>query len=394
MAKHELTTGNDVVRLGDVEFTQFVSTVSDPYSFFHYVADRFKFQHVTMHPRDLNKLLHENFGSKIPYRFSSAMYNTFVAANFPVETRYVLQGIGYHWARVLQPKVNHALKFKHFFAQAVKDNTINVLPLMLNYEQDTEGLKKIFGKGAWKKITSMSKTRVMYLSRLLSYSDFHPDLLSVRSGILRLMNGVRTTELLAAKLSPTVKDFTDTYMLLNDTVFMFKQRGLEYNSQWSLNRWKEEHDKIYKKILLEKFSEEPFEESLSCTSHGYTFTLLNNQLDIAKEGSLMGHCVGSYAGRCEKGVYAVFRVEGEERATLGLRMVVDLLENTNIFVRDQCYGKYNSSVSDKLRTVARIISDNYTMYKKDGKWLSSISKPMDFSTVSQKSTSCPTLVMG
>lgn len=350
MAKYELRSEKNKVILGDKEFIKYIPADKNPYNFYWRAKEwGFDMGVYDNHPKVLNKTLCDSFGSKIPYRFSAAVYNTFIKDNFPRETHFAISHLGYHWKKFNSVRVNKALENYHLVEQALRDKTINLLPLMLAYGEDTQQLKKRFGKGLWKKLANTSKSRMKYLAEVI---DENGEWVDVRTGILqevkgRLWDG---SELIAAKLSPTVRQYRETLHVIGDTIRMAKQKWEPYNPEWSLKRWQEEHDRLTKMTLLGKYSDKPFCDAVTYEEDGYTFTLLNNQMAIATEGKTMHHCVGSYAGLAAQGSYAVFRVEGNnERATLGLELAA-LGEKR--FEFNQCYGLCNSRVSDRLRDAA------------------------------------------
>lgn len=355
MAKFELTSGKNLVRLGDREFTQWSQPARDPYSFFWWAEGAGFFEGTysgSCHPKVLNKKLCDNFGSKIPLRFSAAMWNTFVKSNIPQEAMFAFSRLGYKWKQLDPFLVNMAVDHNHLVQQAVQDNTLNLLPLMLRMNKTPQELKGYFGKGLWKTLASTSKTRMLYLSRYISYN---PGWADVRTGILkscRILDAGSSAAVLAAKLAPTIKDFERVQNTVWDTARMAYRLEEEVNPKWSLKRWEEEHERLIKLTNLGKYSDKPFCEVEVFEEDGYTFTLLNNPAAIGTEGQLMGHCVGSYAHLAKSGDYAVFKVEGDkERATLGLR-VSHSLALGSYFNYDQCYGKFNKPVSAGLRDAA------------------------------------------
>jgi hypothetical protein len=144
---------------------------------------------------------------------------------------------------------------------------------------------------------------------------------------------------------------------------MANRQGETVNPRWSYKRWEEEHSRLTKDLLTKQYSDKPFTDVAVYEEDGYTFTLLNSQMDIATEGKTMHHCVASYAGQASRGKYAVFRVEGKgERATLGLNYGNLLPTRPREFYFDQCYGKMNSLVSEKLRTAALTITTRHNDY--------------------------------
>ena len=346
MALYELSSKKNLVLLGDKEFKRFFNYNMHPVTFYdwaNYEFDLSSLGEMNHHPKHINKVLHTAFGSKIPMRFSAAMFNTFIRDNAPREAWFALTYTGRHWKRFNSDLVNTAVEHNHLVQQAVKDNTLNLLPLMLHLEKDTQQLKAHFGKGLWKRLASTSKSRMKVLAPLVSEE---PAWIEVRTGILAEKPIMyNPASMIAAKVAPTVDSYRDTYMLVRDTVDMATRLREKVNPHWSFKRWEEEHQRLTKEFLVKSYSSKPFCEVEVYEEDRYTFTLLNSEMDIALEGKTMGHCVGSYAARAAAGQYEVYRVEGQgERATLGVY--------ANLYPRehryDQCYGKYNSGVPKSL----------------------------------------------
>jgi len=92
----------------------------------------------------------------------------------------------------------------------------------------------------------------------------------------------------------------------------------------------------------------------------------------------MRHCVASYAHMASQGRYAVFKIEGKERATLGLTLgsAVDVDNPTGNRVPhamiQQCYGHSNKTISDELRATLPDIVRMYNDTLRHGnKWIAS-----------------------
>ena len=376
MALYELTSGKDFVKLGDKVFSKYEEVPRNPFSFnewlSHNASDycvKFWQYKDEVKPRVLNKQLHENFGSKITLRLNAALYNTFIKANFPRETYFAISRSGRRWNTFAPYMVDTALNNKHLIDQAVKDRTINLIPLMLEFEEDPQQLRKRFGKGLWKQLSHTSKTRMKYLAPLMR--DI-PEAISVRTGIL---SGISTYAIsyqymkealvISAKVAPRIKDFDQTFDIIRDTVRMADRAGVKVNPSWSYRRWLEEHDHLSWDVARKGYSETKFTKDCVFTQDGYTFTLLTSQADIAAEGMQMRHCVASYAHMASRGRYAVFKIEGKERATLGLTLssAVDVDNPTGNRVPhamiQQCYGHSNKNISDELRATLPDIVRKY-----------------------------------
>jgi hypothetical protein len=214
-----------------------------------------------------------------------------------------------------------------------------------------------------------------YLAPMLHKS---PEFVSVRTGILKKANiwedfvyrnasEFDLARLAAAKIAPRVAHFERTESILKDTVRMAIRNRSEVNYDWSYRRWHEEHEFLSREINKSRFSENKFAEDCVFTEGGYTFTLLTSELDIATEGNSMRHCVSSYAVSASRGNYAVFKIEGKERATLGL--TIDQRIDIGKAALQQCYGYCNQSISDELRSTLPLIvrKFNDTLRLRDGR---------------------------
>jgi hypothetical protein len=391
MALYELTSGKDFVKLGDEVFSKYTEVPKNPFSFNKWLnlhasdySVKFYRGNDTVLPRVLNKGLHENFGSKITLRLNAALYNTFIKANFPRETYFAISRSGKRWNTFAPRMVNLALENKHLIDQAIKDRTINLIPLMLEFEEDPQQLRKRFGKGLWKQLAHTSKTRMKHLAPLLKEST---ELISMRTGILPLVSSyymhsreIKWCLLTAAKIAPRIKDFDSTVDIVRDTMRMAERAGVEVNHDWSWRRWNEEHDRLSWDVARKGYSETKFAEDCVFTQGGYTFTLLTSQADIAAEGMQMRHCVASYAFCASKGTYAVFKIEGKERATLGLNItptleVVNLKPNRVLHASlQQCYGPRNQPISSELHdTLPDIVRKYDDLIRHGNRWTPSAS---------------------
>lgn len=362
MALYELTSGKDFVKLGDKVFSKYEEVPRKPFEFNEWLNLNASDYWVKLweekdevKPRVLNKKLHENFGSKITLRLNAALYNTFIKANFPRETYFAMSRNGRHWDTFSPNMVEKALRNKHMIDQAVKDKTINLIPLMLEFQEDPQQLRKRFGKGLWKQLSHTSKTRMKHLAPLLRYST---EVTSLRTGILPLVSSYHLTDLemedyllTAAKVAPRIKDFAQTFDIVRDTMRMAERAGTEVNLNWSWRRWQEVHDRMSWEVARDRYPSKKFAEDCVFTQNGYSFTLLTSQADIAMEGTTMRHCVASYAHTASQGKYAVFKIEGKERATLGLTIEVAQIIPSRVFHASlqQCYGYCNQTISDELR---------------------------------------------
>lgn len=157
------------------------------------------------------------------------------------------------------------------------------------------------------------------------------------------------------------------YHILSDMVkeAQILEKKIDYT--WSLNRLKEEHkawteqimqveidaldDKVISKI--EKFERYTPSE----------FKLLKTQKEVFAEGKLMKHCVyTAYWNSIKQGNYLAYHITfGDEEATLGINIYDDKL------IYNQCYSRYNGSISTNLELKVRDFVDQLNeQVKRDG----------------------------
>ncbi len=139
--------------------------------------------------------------------------------------------------------------------------------------------------------------------------------------------------------------FEETLHIIADAVRM----GVDLNPEWGLNRIRREHDEWVKRDRAKRYSAATFASAWTLEKGGYSATLLTTPLEVAIEGGTMRHCVASYASYAQKGIYAVLRIDGKERATLGLNWTDS---ETNAWTLDQVYGVCNARVSEACRNFA------------------------------------------
>lgn len=339
--KYPLRTERSAVYLGDKKTKEFFLTPPKLTSFDYvtHVLD-IPVYFDPSKPKERNQTYYKMFGPVIHKRFSAAMHDAFILRNFPEETRFALKKVGVHWKQYDPRKVNKALKNLPLFEQAVRDKNTHLLPLMLYFEQDTQALKSRFGKGLWKKICSSSKYKLLDISM---YLDNDPEWFYTRTSVRNKIKNRGSLALVAAKIAPSEKYARSTFDLVYDTHRLARRHGEEVNLDWSLPRWEREHERLTQKNLNENYSNVVFSLPHVVELTGYTFTKLTTEKEIAEEGRAQHHCVASYAKRASSGSYAVYRIEGLERATLGL-----LISTGGQHLFNQCYGSCNRLVSEEL----------------------------------------------
>ena len=162
----------------------------------------------------------------------------------------------------------------------------------------------------------------------------------------------------ATMSNPYPQDSYTRNQLLNDMIQEAQILGKKIDYTWSLNRLKEVHKEWTEEIMkieiesLDDVSVNGIDYFDKFTPEG--FKLLKTQKEVFTEGSLMKHCVyTAYWNTIKNGNYLAYHVnyKGEE-ATLGINIYNDRV------VFNQCYSRYNQSVSDELRLHVMMFIDN------------------------------------
>lgn len=238
--------------------------------------------------------------------------------------------------------------------QADADGLRHLFPLIAEYGEAPDQLKRRFGKSTWRKLAGNTFSRNMLLAEIgaAAYID-------VPSTILRqfLSRGIYQR----AELCAVAVNLHDTYKeaaawlevhkwttsplyvsrhIVRDTIDMAEQLGLRVNLEWSATRWKTEHDRMSKLLHARQYSRDPM-VPYHCVQLGqYVAVRLCSAWDIAEEGRTMGHCVASYSKAVSAGEYLVYSLretmDGPSLATVGVE------RSPSAWYLEQVQGKYNS----------------------------------------------------
>lgn len=202
--------------------------------------------------------------------------------------------------------------------RAQMDGIEHVAPVLLELRCPPDEARRRVGKSVWKKAhhsplsLNVARANVMIRSRIGL-----PDLIEFPSGALRevLSKASQTSDVavtVAGLIARNRTEFREAVMLVHDT----QRMGGNVDRRWSLRRLREEHDRQAINWARAKSDPTPWGEPFSETVDGYTFTLLNSGADFSAEGSVMRHCVASYARDAEDGRYIIMKIDGPERATV------------------------------------------------------------------------------
>jgi hypothetical protein len=262
---------------------------------------------------------------------------------------------GRHWQHYNPTLVKRANAVLQYINEAERDGLYNIIPIIIALGEPPQAIRASIGRGAWRLVANNSATRNVLLmnaslrsSRLGGTGRF-TSLLDVPSGVMRAIHDAGEIEFIAARITPKkrVQEFRQTLHLVMDTKDMLPRD--EFNPNWSYARMRYEHERATKEIMRRKYSPKPFAADWAFEDGGYTAALLTSKADIATEGATQHHCVASYAHMASKGEYAVFKIEGKERATAGV--VKGRVQ--------QIYGACNAEVSDDCKAFAHKLAVNY-----------------------------------
>jgi hypothetical protein len=260
---------------------------------------------------------------------------------------------------------------KPLLVQAVKDGMDNLTPLIAHTAKEPKELKKIVGKGVWKKLCHNSLTR----NSLLVASDFTDCGVELRGNLLNVPSTLLKSSvfksffgdwyvaspkiaLCIARIAKELRVMTDNREVrkightIFDTIRMAEMKGQSYNFKWSWNRWQQEHERLsmlinaakYERDKILKDAYKVLPRDFSC-KYGEA-VLLETPADVAQEGVKMRHCIASYADRCSEGKYAVYHITDKngEESTLGIVPSVTG-ENKLKWSLNQHYTKFNQPAS-------------------------------------------------
>lgn len=309
----------------------------------------------------LNAFYCAQLGPKFNRRFQAANYYMWIGNRMSPITGNMLHRHGStgwrHYSDELVYKANQVLPY---IREAEADGLYHLIPAIVIFQASPSAIKREIGKGAWKRIAANSRTRNMRIMQMVEKTDGGEisgkeafiKFLDVRSGLLGGMGWCNHETLLAARLAPrsTVLSLLETQHIVRDATRMLGS----INPAWGLARIKREHDAAILEKRRQHYSPEAFDADWSHEEAGFVAELLVSPLAIVTEGDIQHHCVGSYAHDARRGVYAVMKVEGNERATIGL------MRTPQGWQVDQVYAACNAPVSPACRDFAFKVANKLT----------------------------------
>lgn len=298
-------------------------------------------------------------GPKFNRRFQAANYWLWVGNRMSERVGNMLRCEGRHWKQYNDDLVFGANEALPYVNEAERDCLLHLIPAIVIFGEPPQAIKKRIGQGNWRRVAanSVSRNRLLMNAAMrrrpgLDLDDTFIRLLDVPSGVMRYIQLCGDDEFIAARITPRKRldEFMQTMHLVRDTMHML---GSGFNPNWSRNRMVEEHNAEVRERNTRKYSPTAFADEWQIERNGLTATLLNSKLEIATEGSIQHHCVGSYASLAKAGDYAVLRVEGKERATIGMQ------SHQGMWRVDQVYAACNRAVSTECMDFARYVASQY-----------------------------------
>jgi len=301
----------------------------------------------------------ELLGPKFNRRFQAANYWLWIGNRMSDRVGNMLRHEGKHWKQYNDDLVFGANEALPYIKEAESDGLLHLVPAIVTFGESPHTIKRRIGQGNWRRVAANSTTRNRLLMNAVrrrkpgvDLDETFARLLDVPSGVMRCINLCEDDEFVAARLTHRLQlpEFMETLHLVRDTMRML---GAGFNPEWSRNRMVEEHNAEVRERNTRTYSPKPFADEWRIEHRGFIATLLNSKLEGVTEGSIQHHCVGSYASLAKSGSYAVFRVEGKERATVGLQALQDLWRV------DQVYAACNRPVSAECMEFARYVATQY-----------------------------------
>lgn len=290
-------------------------------------------------------------------------------------------------------------EYKDKINQCLSDNQENLVPIIAYTGKTPEELKKSLGKSIWKKVANNSFSKNKLLIECYGESGLQSSRVGLAYSTLKLFYGrnggeyVEICDKLARqhKVLSKKKEYQEIRDIVMDTIDMAEQLEVEINPNWSLKRWKEEHDNFSRQLLTQEYSTEKFTKTLypkllpEINLDGCTAKLLLSPFEVALEGQTMHHCVAGYAYSCERGQYAVYHVTDSKGnvSTLGCNIRSDvqplfvgyLLEDTSDpsiameyhLKYQQHYGRHNSQATEESKEFVKKMLEGKMYMNEEGK---------------------------
>lgn len=276
------------------------------------------------------------------------------------------------WKKAHKQQKSHVIDNYKSIEQVVKDGNNRLLPLMYKKNcYDTKILKEYYGNSLWKYLCSCKKHRISVIAKNIAMGDAAWKYLhKIPTGLLdkaypvtyypnriNEKDSIKIIQWVINNIPYTKCDVANLISMLRDAVVM----GKDLDKPVNFNKLTDKSDVItlHDKLAIEHRAKQDEIQSkrmdlVLCKGlpevikkDSITATLLDTRRKLSEEGSVMHHCVSSYASYVERGEYLVYSVRGNnERSTIGLQKVGDT------FDIEQVRGVCNANVSEAHKMFA------------------------------------------
>lgn len=273
-------------------------------------------------------------------------------------------------------KVVAILKVKDKLEQAKKDGIENIAPFIIKTGKSPHEMKKQLGKGLWKKLAHNSASRNKLIVQRTRYGSTIEALQSKSSTALKLdvrdemlaLRDIPWKDVVGGKINvKRIAIYISDYYRMQNQMGLPVSRELKWSTAGSLhNEAVRLYDERRRLSYIQDFNIPPT-ILREFKRDEIIFSLLTSGQQVIDEGREMHHCVGSYAQSVANGGYLVYKVEGGERATLGITISYE--SGKVVYMYQQCYKRCNEQVSAKTKAAALSL---VAALNKEGKVIKSI----------------------
>lgn len=279
-------------------------------------------------------------------------------------------------------RVVAALNVKEILWEAEEDSLQHLMPLIILFQCRPAELKNLFGKGSWKKLAANTKSRNKLICLFASKNGRQDKsglvekirfLAAVESSVIQhfiknwdfdkdLISAARQSENYAPQ---SIEEHLKLYRETADLLHYELQRC---NPTWSSKRLLQEHDKAIKAQRVKRLLQSEGEEIIFCEpfhyhsrSNHYSAERLQSEKQITKEAFDQHHCGSLYGDQAKAGSYAVFKITGKERGTLGVNIIRNSHGPFDCEI-DQIKLIYNNAASNMTVDFCKEVVENFTKF--------------------------------
>lgn len=355
--------------------------------------------------RDVSKIKEHIISKKIPFTSNIHEYN--ISANNVFssllvinkwKTAYIEKVIGedlryikyfrsgdiYDGDIYVEKYVNNYFSMQKTISRTKEDGLQNIIPFIILFRRTPKSLRKILGKGTWKKIHKNSftknknivstcydtvpffsttvKKKIQCIRVLVNHNHF-PKNTNIRGDIL--IHCVKCIDY-TPKAIPFKKK-QEMSGIISDLYSMKKQYfpHFKINPNWKYRKIKEEHDALSDLLAIKEINidgiganqvfpnQKRFESFIENTKN---ITNLNTIELFKNESKKMRHCIASYAKKSYEGTYLAFHIEDDKgnHATAGFNVQEPFIK------LDQIKSYRNNKPSLGCKKIVKLIEKRLT----------------------------------